>query len=246
MRLLLISASALILAACSETTPAAPAAETPAPEATASTEAAPETTEAPVEYGAAGTYEIDPAHTSVTWKVDHFGLSSYTGRFKTVDATLQFNPEDPSATSITATIDPLSVETDFPGDYKAGHADSGFDSWNEDLGRNANWLNADAFPQITFTSTSVTQDTPSTGKVTGDLTFLGVTKPVTLDVTYNGKANFPWAPEADKIGFSATTTLKRSDFGNATYAPNIGDEVEVIIETEFQQVVAPAEPAPAE
>lgn len=245
MRLLLISASALMLAACSETTPAAPAApETEAPAADAAAPA-PEP-EAAVEYGAAGTYAIDPTHTSVTWRVDHFGLSQYTGRFKTVDATLQFNPEDPSANSITVTIDPLSVETDYPADYKAGHADSAYATWNEDLGRNPNWLNGDAFPQITFSSTAITQETASTGKVTGDLTFLGVTKPVTLDVTYNGKANFPWAPEADKIGFSAKTVLKRSDFGNATYAPNIGDEVEVIIETEFQQVVAPAEPAPAE
>ncbi|PKP83501.1 MAG: hypothetical protein CVT79_01490 [Alphaproteobacteria bacterium HGW-Alphaproteobacteria-18] len=241
MRLLLISASALILAACSETTPAAPA-----PEAAAAPAAASDTAATPVEYAAAGTYVIDPTHTSVTWKVDHFGLSGYTGRFKTVDATLQFNPEDPAATNITVTIDPLSVETDYPADYKASHADSPYATWNEDLARNANWLNADAFPQITFTSTSVSQDTASTGKVTGDLTFLGVTRPVILDVTYNGKANFPWAPDADKIGFSATAVLKRSDFGNATYAPNIGDEVEVIIETEFQQVVEAAEPAPAE
>ncbi|AXE64277.1 hypothetical protein HPO_06968 [Hyphomonas polymorpha PS728] len=242
MRLLLISASALMLAACSETTPAAPAATEPAA-APAGEAAAPA---ADVEYGAAGTYAIDPTHTSVTWRVNHFGLSKYTGRFKTVDATLQFNPEDPAANSITVTIDPLSVETDYPADYKASHADSPYATWNEDLARNANWLNGDAFPQITFTSTSITQETASTGKVTGDLTFLGVTKPVTLDVTYNGKANFPWAPEADKIGFSAKAVLKRSDFGNATYAPNIGDEVEVLIETEFQQVVAPAEPAPAE
>ena len=240
MRLLLISASALMLAACSETTPAASAPEAPAPEAAAPA------ADVNVEYGAAGTYAIDPTHTSVTWRVDHFGLSQYTGRFKTVDATLQFNPEVPSANRITVTIDPLSVETDYPADYKASHADSPYATWNEDLGRNANWLNGDAFPQITFTSTSVTQETANTGKVTGDLTFLGVTKPVTLDVTYNGKANFPWAPDADKIGFSARTVLKRSDFGNATYAPNIGDEVEVIIETEFQQVVAPAEPTPAE
>ncbi|MBY9067665.1 YceI family protein [Hyphomonas sp. WL0036] len=241
MRLLILSAvSALALAACSETTPAAPAAEAPAAEATVETAAAPE---AAVEYGAAGTYVMDPTHTSVTFKVGHFGLSDYTARFKKVDGTLQFNPEDPAANSISVTIDPLSVETDYPADYKAGHPDSVYGSWNEDLGRNANWLNGDSFPEITFTSTSVTQDTASTGKVTGDLTFLGVTKPVTLDVTYNGKANFPWAPDADKIGFSATTTLKRSDFGNSTYAPNITDEVEIIIETELQQVV---EPAPAE
>ena len=75
--------------------------------------------------------------------------------------------------------------------------------------------------------------------MTGDLTFLGVTRPVTLDVTYNGVARMPWAPDQDKIGFSATTTLKRSDFGMGAYIPNIGDEVEVIIEAEFAEVVAP-------
>lgn len=246
MRLLFLSAvSALALAACSDPAPAAPASEAATP-ATAPAPAEPAEAAEPVEYGAAGTYEIDPTHTSVTFKVGHFGLSDYTARFKTVDATLQFNPEDPAANSLSVTIDPMSVETDYPADYKAGHPDSAYGSWNEDLARNANWLNADAFPQITFTSTSITQEGPSTGKVTGDLTFLGVTKPVTLDVTYNGKANFPWAPDADKIGFSATTTLKRSDFGNTTFAPNISDEVEILIETEFQQVVAPAEPAPAE
>ncbi len=115
MRLLLISVSALMLAACSETTPAAPAATEPAAAPAADT-AAPA---AAVEYGAAGTYAIDPTHTSVTWRVNHFGLSKYTGRFKTVDATLQFNPEDPAANSITVTIDPRSVETDYPADYKA-------------------------------------------------------------------------------------------------------------------------------
>lgn len=233
MRLMLIGASALALAACTETTSTAGSASAdPAPAAAPAASASAEE----VSYGAAGTYEIDPTHTSVTWRVSHFGLSDYTARFKTFDATLQFNPEDPSATSITATIDPLSVETDYPGDYKATHPNSGFETWNEDLGRGANWFNADAFPQITFASTEVTPETATTGKVTGDLTFLGITKPVTLDVTYNGVANFPWAPDVDKIGFSATTTLKRSDFGMTALAPNIGDEVEIIIETEFSHV----------
>ena len=89
------------------------------------------------------------------------------------------------------------------------------------------------------TATSATQASPTTGTVTGDLTCLGVSKPVTLDVTYNGVAQMPWAPDQDKIGFSATTTLKRSDFGMGAYIPNIGDEVEVIIEAEFGEVVAP-------
>ncbi len=233
MRLLFITASALVLAACSEAAaPTTPAAAEPVAAAAPA---------ADVEYGTPGTYKIDRNHTSVTWRVSHFGLSQYTGRFTEIDATLEFHPDDPAATRLTATINPASVETDYPGDYKAGHANSGFETWNEDLARNANWFNADQFPQITFTTTSVNPVTANTGTVTGDLTFLGVTQPVTLDVTYNGVANFPWAPGVDKIGFSARTTLKRSDFGQTALAPNIGDEVEVIIETEFDLVVPPAE-----
>lgn len=236
MRLFLISASALVLAACT------PAAETAAPEVVepvVAAEAAPEAEPAAeVAYGEAATYNIDKAHTSVIWRVSHLGMSKYTARFKTVDATLEFNSADLSANSVKATIDPLSVETDFVGDYKGTHPDSGFETWNQDLGMNPGWFNAGEHPVITFTSTSATQSSPNTGTVTGDLTFLGVTKPVTLDVTYNGMVQLPWTPDQDRIGFSAKTTLKRSDFGMNTNLEFIGDEVEVIIETEFLEAAA--------
>lgn len=233
MRLFLISASALVLAACAPAAEAPAATEAaPAAEA-AATEAAPA---AEVAYGKAATYKIDPTHASITWRVNHFGLSNYTARFKNFDATLTFNPADVAANSVEVTIDPASVETDYAGDYKAGHADSPYASWNEDLAKNPQWFNAAAHPQITFKSTGATQSSPTTGTLTGDLTFLGVTKPVTLDVTYNGVAQMPWAPDQDKIGFSAKTTLKRSDFGMAAYIPNIADDVEVVIEAEFAEV----------
>lgn len=232
MRLFLISASALVLAACAPATEA-PAADAAAPAAAeATTEAAPE---AEVALGAAGTYKADPWHTSVTWRVTHLGLSKYTARFKTMDATLIFNPEDLSANSVEVTIDPTSVETDFGGDYKGTHQDSPYASFNEDLAQNPGWFNAGAHPQITFKSTGVTQTGVNTGTVTGDLTFLGVTKPVTLDVTYNGMVQLPWTPNQDRIGFSAKTTLKRSDFGMTGNLEFIGDDVEVIVETEFLQ-----------
>ena len=173
MRLFLISAGALVLAACSPAanTPATPETAAPAAEAAAS-EAAPA---AEVTFGKAATYNIDPTHASITWRVNHFGLAKYTARFKSFDATLNFNPADIAANSVEVTIDPLSIETDYPGDYKAGHADSPFASWNEDLAKNAQWFNAEAHPQITFKSTSATQASPASGTVTGDLTFLGVT-----------------------------------------------------------------------
>jgi len=236
MRLFLLSASALILAACAPTTETAAPAETPAVEAAAEPDAAP----APeVTYGQAATYRIDPTHTSIVWRVKHLGISNYTARFKTFDAELAFNPADLSANSVEVTIDPLSVETDYQGDYKGTHADSAYATWNEDLARNPDWFNADAHPQITFRSTGAAQTGPATGTVTGDLTFLGLTRPVTLDVTYNGMVQMPWAPEQDRIGFSARTTLKRSDFGMNSNLQFIGDEVEVIIEAEFLE--APAE-----
>jgi polyisoprenoid-binding protein YceI len=226
MRTLLIAASALALTACSETATApAPAAGT----------AAPVTAEEPVEFGRAGTYNLDLSHASLIWRVSHFGLSKYTGRFTDFSATLNFNPDEPSATSLTATINPLSVETDYPGNYVATHPESGFQSWNEDLARNPRWFNGAEFPQITFTTTSITPLTASTGKVTGELAFRGASVPVTLDVTYNGVTQFRWAPDTDVIGFSARGTLKRSDFGMEHLQGPIGDEVEIIIEAEFRE-----------
>jgi polyisoprenoid-binding protein YceI len=228
MKLLLISAGALALAACT------PAAETPeAAAAPAPVEAAAPAEE--VALGAAGTYKADPWHTSVTWRVAHLGLSNYTARFKTVDATLIFDPNDLMGNSVEVTIDPLSVETDFAGDYTGTHPDSPYSSFNEALGQSADWFNAGEFSTITFKSTGVTQTDAATGTVTGDLTFRGVTVPVTLDVTYNGMVQLPWTPGQDRIGFSAKTTLKRSDFGMDGNLEFIGDDVEVIIETEFLQ-----------
>ncbi len=173
-----------------------------------------------------GVYELDKGHASLIWRVSHSGLSMYTARFTDFDATIQFDAKNPTKSTVTATINPMSVQTDHPstGDD---------DSWNNKLATNANLFNAEEFPQITFKSTKVEKTDEFTGKITGDLTFLGVTKPVTLDATFNGTGNSSFYGTRDQIGFSATTTLTRSDFGLDTYLPNIGDEVEIILEVEF-------------
>ncbi len=234
MRTTLFAVSALALVACgaAETSAPAESQETPATTEAQPTAAPAEDTaaEAP-EMGPAGTYKLDPTHASLVWKINHFGLSDYTARFTKMDATLEFNPDNASATSLQVTVDPTSVETDYPMDFTASHPDSEYSSFDEEIGKG--YFQADEYPEITFTSTEVTQTGPSTGTVTGDLTFLGVTKPVTLDVTYNGTATFPWAPEEPKIGFSATGTLKRSEWGLDRMVPNLGDEVELLIEAEF-------------
>jgi polyisoprenoid-binding protein YceI len=185
---------------------------------------------------AAANYSLEKSHAFMTVKVGHNGgITQYRISFTDFDAKLAFDPADPDSSSINFTINPAAVETNYPGDYAAGHPDSQWASWNEDVSRDAKWLNSDEYPEITFVSTSATRTGDLAGTVTGDLTLLGVTNPVTLDVTYNGVANPPWFGERDVIGFDASTKLNRSEFGMAAYIPNIGDEVTVEFSGEFLQ-----------
>jgi polyisoprenoid-binding protein YceI len=183
-----------------------------------------------------GAYTIDKAHTSVTFRVTHLGFSHYTARFAKVDGRLKFDPAHPAAMAVEATIDPRSLALNTP---PAGFHD-------ELMGKS--WFNAAAFPAITFKSTQVTPTGPNTAKVTGNFTLHGVTKPVTLDVTYNGG----WPPNAmdgARVGFSAHGVFKRSAFGMGGGVPapgsnmGVSDDVDVAIETEFSSGKATG-PAP--
>ncbi|MCR9195696.1 MAG: YceI family protein [Hyphomonas sp.] len=185
---------------------------------------------------AAANYSLEKTHAFMTVKVGHNGgITQYRISFTDFDGDLAFDPADPEASSISFTINPAAVETNYPGDYSVGHPESQWSSWNEDVSRDAKWLNSDVHPEITFVSTSASRTGDLSGTVTGDLTLLGVTRPVTLDVTYNGVANPPWFEGRDVIGFDASTKLNRSDFGMAAYIPNIGDEVTVEFSGEFLQ-----------
>lgn len=230
------SASALaLLAACGGGEPASPESDAPAPPPPVDAAAA-ETDYAPLEEVSAANYSLERTHAFLTWKVGHSGgLSSYRVAFTDYDADLQFDPETPENSSLTVTINPMGVVSNYPLDYKAGHADSEFETWDEDISRNARWLNADEHPEITFTSTAVERTGEDTGTVTGDLAFLGQTLPVTLDVTFNGNGNAAWFGERDLIGFDATTTINRSDFGMTAAIPNISDEVVIEFSGEFLQ-----------
>ncbi len=173
-----------------------------------------------------GAYKMDKTHASLTWKVQHMGLAYYTARFTDFDIDLNFDAAHPEKSTLVAVINPASVRTDYPYPEK--------EDFDKVLANDAKWFNAGAFPKITFTATDITLTGDHTGKVTGDLNFLGVTKPVTLNVTLDGsheKRPFAGVPT---MGFSANTTIKRSDWGLTTYAPSIvGDEVQIIIEAEF-------------
>ena len=228
LNLLPIAALAL-LAACGQ-----PGAERQAPEAGPAQEAAVEL-KAP-----AGTYKLDPTHAALLWSVPHNNISNYTARFTRLEATLTLDPANLENSRIQAVIDPTSVSTGYPGDYKAGHPDTGFDSFDEDIAQAEHFLNAGRFPQITFNSTAVEQTGPRTAKVTGDLTFLGVSRPVTLDARFIGEIEKHPFLGVPALGFAAEGAIKRSDFGMPV-GP-LGDEVTIRFDGEFVQ---DAQPQPA-
>jgi polyisoprenoid-binding protein YceI len=176
----------------------------------------------------AGSYAIDKAHTSVTFRVSHLGFSHYTARFSKIDGHLRFDPAAPATMAVEATIDPTSLELNTPP--------AGF---HDQLMSKA-WFDAAAFPAITYRSTKVEVTGPNTARVTGDFTLHGVTKPVVLEVTYNG--GYPpnsFDPGGARIGFSAHGAFKRSAFGMGAGIPapgsnmGVSDDVDVAIETEF-------------
>ncbi|WP_421936009.1 YceI family protein [Phenylobacterium sp.] len=177
----------------------------------------------------AGQYKMDLSHTSVNFRISHMGLSFYTARFTRMDGVLHFNPANPAAQSVSATIDVRSFQTNYPDPQQLD-----FDTKIEN-----DFLGATAHPQITFKSTKVEPTGPRTARVTGDLTLKGVTKPVVLETTYNGGYKPSAMDPGSRVGFSAHGKFKRSDFGLTAGLPapgttlGVGDEIEVIIETEF-------------
>lgn len=164
----------------------------------------------------AGAWKLEKTHASVVGTVSHFGFSNYTFRFDKIDADFAYDPTKPEASQIKVTIDTTSMNTGF------AKADQQFPT---------EFLAADKHPTATFVSKSITKGAGNTGKVAGDLTLAGVTKPVTLDVTFNGyDKDFM---KTDRAGFSATTTIDRTQFGSTKYAPMIGNDVKLAIEVEF-------------
>ncbi|MEO1240785.1 MAG: YceI family protein [Pseudomonadota bacterium] len=165
-----------------------------------------------------GTYTTDDGHRYITFSYSHAGFSNPWLRWRDWTGTLNWNAEDPAASSVNVTINAESIDTGV--DVFDGHLkdDRFFDVANH--------------PEITFVSTSVEKTGDNTGEITGDLTIKGTTKPVTLDVVFN-KGEYDQRNSRYKLGFSGKTTVKRSDYGVDLFAPVVSDEVDIIIETEF-------------
>lgn len=171
----------------------------------------------------AGNYALDPTHASVIWSLSHAGLSNYQARFDRIEGSLAFDPDSPANSQVDIRIDPKSVSTGLP-------------DFDKTIATDSRYFNANAFPEIRFTSTTIKVTDEAKGTVTGDLTFRGVTKPITLDVSFNG-AGKSFGNPGDTLGFSATGQIDRTEFG-LTYLSSfgIGTEVKLRIEAEFNEV----------
>lgn len=172
-----------------------------------------------------GTYTADPDHTLVVWTLDHLGFTPYTGIFGDVTGSLTFDPKQPQAARVEVTIPVAKVTTASTG-LTQHLLRPGKDGGKPDF---FGPTPADA----RFVSTKLAI-TGQTAKLTGDFTFNGVTKPVTLDVSFYGTGKTPPTMGGkENIGFRATGTIKRSDFGLGFGVPFVGDEVKLEIAAAF-------------
>lgn len=167
-----------------------------------------------------GRYTVEPDHTVVLFDVDHLGFTKYYGRFTGVTGTLTLNPKTPSASSVSVSIPVVSINT--PSDRLSGELSS------------PTFLDAGAYPTITFVSKTVKPTGPTTAQITGALTMHGVTRPVTLAATFHG-GGVDRMTMRHMVGFDAVARLKRSDFDVNTYLPMLGDDVEVTISAAFEK-----------
>jgi polyisoprenoid-binding protein YceI len=167
-------------------------------------------------------WNIDPSHSAIAFSVRHMVVSKTRGRFTKWSGQLRFDAENPTASSVEVSIDPASLDT----------ADAQRDAHL----RSADFFDVEKYPSASFRSTKVEVSAEDRYRVTGDLTIHGVTKPVVLDVTYEGSGKDPWGGE--RAGFLASTSIVRKDFGLEwnkaldTGGVLVGEKVELTLEIE--------------
>jgi polyisoprenoid-binding protein YceI len=202
---------ALVIAACLALATSAYAQETPSPQPPAYQIAVDQP---------AGSYRLDPRHTSVLFRIRHMGLTWFTARFDTKDATLELNRDDPSQSRLTASVDATSVNT---GVLNRDN-ERAFD---QQIGR------ALGGGPITFTSTAIERTGETTARVTGDLTLNGQTHPATLDAAFEGSTTDLLRGGNRVLGFSAVGEIDRTQWGVRDWGAFTGDTVQIVIEAEF-------------
>ena len=167
----------------------------------------------------AGTYKVDGYHTQVGFSLSHFGFTNYAGLFAGGTGSLQLDPTHLTAAKLEVTIPVESITTTVP-------------RLTDEL-KGAQWFDTAKFPSATFTSTKVVSSSNGETTITGNLTLHGVTRPVVLHAHLIGAGVNP-IDKAYTVGFEATTTIKRSEFGVSTYAPALGDDVQLTIAGAFE------------
>ena len=167
----------------------------------------------------AGTYRADPGHSQVAFSVTHFGFNVYNGLFGGITGTLTLDPKMPAAAKVLIDIPVAQVVTT-----------SG--KLNEHL-QSPDFLDAARFPTAHFESTAITANGRN-ARISGNLTLHGVTKPVVLNARFIGAGTNPMN-KAETVGFEATTTIQRSQFGIAKYVPAVTDAVDLRITVAFER-----------
>ena len=168
----------------------------------------------------AGQYVLDPNHASLIWKLNHLGFSTFLGTFNDFEASLDFDPEDIENASLEVIIDTSSLDVDIP-------------DFEEEL-KGDNWFDVAVYPQAVFRTTRFVESIDEDSFIyEGDLTLLGTTAPVTLEVNFRGGGrNF--LTRSYTVGFSGSATFNRSDFGLDRFTSfGVGDEIELEIHVEF-------------
>jgi polyisoprenoid-binding protein YceI len=167
----------------------------------------------------AGTYKVESYHTQVGFSLSHFGFTNYSGLFSGATGSLRLDPANPAASKLEVTIPVQSLLTTVP-------------VLTDEL-KGDKWFDTAKFPQATFTSTSVSAGPNGETVITGNLTLHGVTKPIVLHAHFLGAGVNP-IDKAYTVGFEASGTIKRTDFGVSLYAPAVGDDVQLSIAGAFE------------
>ena len=161
-----------------------------------------------------GSYEIDPAHTSVTFSVNHLGISTLVGRFNNVEGDIVLETKGDS--SIEVSIETASVDTNH-------------EKRDEHL-RGPDFFNAKQYPVMKFSASKIDFSGDKSERIKGKLSLHGKTKPVMLTVEPIGAGDDPWG--GYRAGYKATTVIKRSDFGMDFMPGGIGDDISVTLNIE--------------
>lgn len=168
-------------------------------------------------WAAPETYTLDSSHTNITWHANHFGFSTPSGKFVDAEGTLVLDEAKPENSKVNVKIKPARIIT-------------GIEKFDEHL-KGKDFFDVKKFPDASFVSNNVEVTGKDTAKIHGILTLHGVSKPVTLNAKLNKIGEHPMNKKKT-VGFSATTTIKRSDFGISYGIPNVSDKIRVDIEIE--------------